>query len=82
MKTPPPIGPVAEHESDDQRYELVAIRPHTCWNGRPTDLLVWRTHCAKCGTEFETITRRRSLVWGVLRYPGRHCPAHRRTRRL
>jgi len=25
MKTPPPIGRVAEHESDDQRYQLVAI---------------------------------------------------------
>lgn len=50
----PPIGTVLMR--DGQRYELVALQKHVRQDGRPTALLIWRSHCADCAAPFEVTT--------------------------
>src|SRR4029077_8453078 len=56
--TAPSIGTVLMREG--QRYELVALQKHVRQDGRPTALLVWRSHCAECAAAFEVTTALRT----------------------
>jgi hypothetical protein len=57
-----------------QRYELVGRVPHTCRDGRQTELLVWRGECARCGAPFEFGTPAGAAKFS----PNRRCQRHKR----
>ncbi len=42
-----------------QRYAMTGVRPHTRQDGSETTLIVWSTHCARCGDPFELATTAR-----------------------
>ena len=65
----PAIGALLMKEG--QRYELVAVKGHIRKDGTPTILLTWRSHCADCGSAFETGTGLRAK--GSV---NRRCPLH------
>jgi hypothetical protein len=56
-----------------QRYELTGFKPHTCRDGRETQLLIWQSTCPTCGAPFETTTPCRRL-----KDPNRRCARHHR----
>ena len=65
----PPVGTVLMR--DGQRYELVALQKHVRQDGRPTALLIWRSHCAECAAPFEATTALKTT--GAI---NRRCPLH------
>jgi len=55
-------------------YSFVCKRTHVTRDGRNIELNVYRTHCAACGEEFETMAPPPSAG----RYMTRRCSEHRR----
>ena len=53
-----------------QLYAKTGTRSHVRQDGTITELIVWRTHCAKCGTMFEVLTPENP------KYLTRRCPKH------
>ncbi len=53
-----------------QLYAKIGTRPHVRKDGTSTQLVVWRTHCAKCGAMFEVMTIENP------KYLNRRCPEH------
>ena len=68
--TAPDPGTVLIHKA--QRFEVDAIIPHRCLDGRMTTLVRWRGYCATCGEPIETTTTLRAK--GITR----RCRDHRR----
>jgi hypothetical protein len=63
-----------ERIHDGQRYELVGRIPHTCKDGRQTELLTWRSACARCGAPFEFTPPAGAAKFA----PNRRCQKHKR----
>jgi len=72
FSAPPGVGHVLMREG--QRYELVNQKPHIRKDGQPTTLLVWRSHCADCGSAFEIMTGLISNRGINRRWPKHHRP--------
>ena len=53
-----------------QLYAKTGTRSHVRQDGTITELIVWRTHCAKCGTMFEVMTKENP------KYLTRRCHEH------
>ncbi len=69
------IGTTAQWKG--QAYTLIAIRPYTRRrDGVSTVLLIWRSKCLDCGSDFEIVTGRGKIKNGELHWPNRRCPAH------
>lgn len=66
----PAIGTVLH--LDDQAYEMIGTKPHERQDGTSTELLIWQTECATCGSNFEVMSGLRSS--GL----SRRCAEHRR----
>lgn len=58
----------------EQRYECVGIKPYTRRDGSQTELLIWRSNCAKCGDSFECTSPAQSENFS----PNRRCALHKR----
>lgn len=61
----PEIGTVVMFHG--QRYEMVVARSYTRRDGSETTLIIWSTHCARCGDPMEVSTTLKSAV-------NRRCP--------
>lgn len=62
---PPEVGTVMM--SRGQRYEVNDLRAHTRQDGSETTLIVWISHCARCGEPFEFASPLKS------KWPNRRC---------
>lgn len=56
-----------------QAYKEVGREPYLRKNGKLTELIVWRSHCAECGEPFEIRTSAKSRRF----IPNRRCHLHK-----
>jgi hypothetical protein len=57
-----------------QHYSLTGTVPHTCRDGRETELEVWRSTCANCGEPFDCMRPAKAKRFE----PNRRCQKHKR----
>jgi hypothetical protein len=55
-------------------YTCVAVKPHTCLDGRETFLEVWQGACVVCSKPFTFTRPMGTSAWQV----NRRCPKHKR----
>ena len=62
-----------ERTYSGQEYTCVGVEPYRRRDGTETMLLVWQSHCAKCGEPFQCRTPVAAKVFA----PSRRCGEHK-----
>lgn len=68
------------HEHKGRLWQEVGREPYTRADGTKTELIRWRSPCAKCGEGFDVTTPSEGAFWKSDAFGAIHCQAHKLTK--